>query len=83
MLVNMTIEVQIDKYRKEFNSLLSKYIKQNIGNNTLDKAIKYSLTIGGKRVRPFISSMISKDLGLGKKESFAISYAISSVSVPP
>ena len=75
MLVNMTIEVQIDKYRKEFNSLLSKYIKQNIGNNTLDKAIKYSLTIGGKRVRPFISSMISKDLGLGKKESFAISLA--------
>ena len=71
----MKIEVQMNRYRKEFNSLLNKYIKQNIGNNTLDRAIKYSLTIGGKRVRPFISSLISKDLGLSKKESFAISLA--------
>ena len=71
----MKIELQMDNYRKKFNYLLNNYIKENIGNHTLDKAIKYSLTIGGKRVRPFISSLISKDLGLSNKESFAISLA--------
>ena len=71
----MKIELQMDNYTKKFNYLLNNYIKENIGNHTLDKAIKYSLTIGGKRVRPFISSLISKDLGLTNKESFAISLA--------
>ena len=45
----MKIELQMDNYRKKFNYLLNNYIKENIGNHTLDKAIKYSLTIGGKK----------------------------------
>ena len=34
---------------KNFNISLKDYIDKNIGNDQLDKAIKYSLTIGGKK----------------------------------
>ncbi len=72
----MKIQDEINEFRKNFNISLKNYIDKNIGNDQLDKAIKYSLTIGGKRIRPFIVKKISDLLKLSSKECIALSLSV-------
>ena len=59
---------------KDFNKDLKVFLIK-IFQDQLDKAIKYSLTIGGKRIRPFIVKKISDLLKLSSKELLQIALA--------
>lgn len=51
----MTLNEQINVSRKRVESFLTKYFEQeHFTDPTLQKAMHYSLTIGGKRLRPFL-----------------------------
>ena len=57
------------EFNKKINDLT--YI-----DKTLEKAVKYSLTAGGKRIRPVLMLMVSDVLGVDKKEVMPFAIAV-------
>lgn len=69
-----------DKYN-EYKSLFELEFNKKINelcyvDKTLEKAVKYSLTIGGKRVRPVLMLMVADVLGVDKREVMPFAIAI-------
>ncbi|WP_067140034.1 polyprenyl synthetase family protein [Oceanivirga salmonicida] len=62
-------------FEKELNNLLKKYE----ANNVLYEAFKYSLTVGGKRVRPMLILLMAKSLGKDYTKVIDIALAIELV----
>lgn len=64
----MKIESYMEAQKNSFNKDLKKYISKFPKSNVLSKAIWYSLSNGGKRIRPILLRESSKALGLKKAE---------------
>ena len=62
----MKIEKYISSQRKSFNIDLKSFFKKYSTNNILQVAMWYSLSNGGKRLRPIILAEVSKAIGLKK-----------------
>jgi geranylgeranyl diphosphate synthase type II len=69
-----------DKYN-EYKDLFELEFNKKINDltyvdKTLEKAVKYSLTAGGKRLRPVLMLMVSDVLGVDKREVMPFAIAI-------
>tara|TARA_B110001454_G_scaffold202208_1_gene209153 strand:+ start:1491 stop:2309 length:819 start_codon:yes stop_codon:yes gene_type:complete len=64
----------IDQFNKRFDLFLSKHILNK--DNQLSKAIHYSIFSGGKRFRPFLISVMSKELGLPSNITMHLSTSV-------
>ncbi|MDG2445975.1 MAG: polyprenyl synthetase family protein [Thermodesulfobacteriota bacteirum] len=62
----MNIATSMINSKKEIDAWIKEYLNQINLNSKLKKAIVYSVTNGGKRIRPFLTSSLSKDLKLKK-----------------
>lgn len=70
----------MDKYllekREIINNNLEKYLIKNASNNEFDNMLKYSLLLGGKRIRPIIMYILAdiykKDYSMIEKEAISI-----------
>lgn len=62
-----------DLFEVEFNKKINEL---NYVDKTLEKAVKYSLTAGGKRIRPVLILMIADVLGVDKQEVMPFALAI-------
>lgn len=62
----MTIEQQLADFQQDFNQQLIAYLKSlPLGHSdTLLEAMQYSLTNGGKRIRPFLMALIADTLNV-------------------
>ena len=63
----MMIEKYISTQRKLFNSDLKSFFDNYKTSNILQTAMWYSLSNGGKRLRPILLAEVAKSLGLNKK----------------
>ena len=74
----MNIATSMINSKKEIDAWIKEYLNQINLNSKLKKAIVYSVTNGGKRIRPFLTSSLSKDLKLKKtiykRASIAIEF---------
>ena len=73
--MEMNIKEILKNYPKDFDKDLKVFLNKEILRTKLDKAIKYSLTIGGKRIRPVIVRLVSESLGLKKRDYKQIALA--------
>ncbi len=69
-----------DKYN-EYKELFELEFNKKVNDlsyvdKTLEKAVKYSLTAGGKRIRPVLMLMVSDVLGVDKREVMPFAIAI-------
>lgn len=64
----MMIEKYISAQRKLFNSDLKSFFDNYKTSNILQTAMWYSLSNGGKRLRPILLAEVAKSLGLNKKK---------------
>ncbi len=62
-----------DLFEVEFNKKINDL---NYVDKTLEKAVKYSLTAGGKRIRPVLMLMVADVLGVDKQEVMPFALAI-------
>ncbi len=65
----------LKSYAVDFDKDLKVFLNKKILRTKLDKAIKYSLTIGGKRIRPIIVRLVSESLELKKSDYKNIALA--------
>ena len=66
-----------NEYKQLFELEFNKKIDElYYADKTLEKAVKYSLTIGGKRVRPVLMLMVADVLGVDKREVMPFAVAI-------
>lgn len=73
--MKMNIKEILKSYALDFDKDLKVFLNKKIFRTKLDRAIKYSLTIGGKRIRPVIVRLISESLGLKKSDYKQIALA--------
>jgi len=73
--MEMNIKEILKSYALDFDKDLKVFLNKEISEAKLDKAIKYSLTIGGKRIRPVIVRLVSESLGLKKRDYKQIALA--------
>ena len=71
----MNIKEILKSYALDFDKDLKVFLNKKISKTKLDRAIKYSLTIGGKRIRPLIVRLVSESLGLKKSDYKQIALA--------
>jgi len=71
----MMIEKYISNQRKTFNSDLKSFFDTYKTSNLLQSAMWYSLSNGGKRLRPIILAEVSKALGLKKSDYLNLTLA--------
>ena len=71
----MNIKEILKSYALDFDKDLKVFLNKKISKTKLDRAIKYSLTIGGKRIRPVIVRLVSESLGLKKSDYKQIALA--------
>ena len=58
-----------DEYLKEFNSILNKFCENlNCRPEILNKSLRYSLELGGKRLRPVLAFAVGDLLGVKREE---------------
>lgn len=77
----MNIDVKLNGYIDRFNLKLTEYlstIKKDVPKTLFD-AIEYSLTPGGKRVRPVLCYMVSEVLGVNLEEVDYFALAIEMI----
>ena len=73
--MKMNIKEILKSYALDFDKDLKVFLNKKISRTKLDRAIKYSLTIGGKRIRPVIVRLVSESLGLKKSDYKQIALA--------
>ena len=73
--MEMNIKGILKNYALDFDKDLKVFLNKKIFRTKLDRAIKYSLTIGGKRIRPVIVRLVSESLGLKKSDYKQIALA--------
>ena len=73
--MEMNIKGILKNYALDFDKDLKVFLNKKISRTKLDQAIKYSLTIGGKRIRPVIVRLVSESLGLKKSDYKQIALA--------
>lgn len=73
--MKMNIKEILKNYALDFDKDLKVFLNKKISRTKLDRAIKYSLTIGGKRIRPVIVRLVSESLGLKKSDYKQIALA--------
>lgn len=73
--MKMNIKEILKNYALDFDKDLKVFLNKKIFITKLDRAIKYSLTIGGKRIRPVIVRLVSESLGLKKSDYKQIALA--------
>ena len=73
--MKMNIKEILKSYALDFDKDLKVFLNKKIFRTKLDRAIKYSLTIGGKRIRPVIVRLVSESLGLKKSDYKQIALA--------
>ena len=73
--MEMNIKGILKNYALDFDKDLKVFLNKKISRTKLDRAIKYSLTIGGKRIRPVIVRLVSESLGLKKSDYKQIALA--------
>ena len=66
--MKMNIKEILKSYALDFDKDLKVFLNKKISRTKLDQAIRYSLTIGGKRIRPVIVRLVSESLGLKKSD---------------
>jgi|TARA_E500000331_G_scaffold33539_1_gene27918 geranylgeranyl diphosphate synthase type II len=73
--MEMNIKEILKNYALDFDKDLKVFLNKRILRTKLDLAIRYSLTIGGKRIRPVIVRLVSESLGLKKSDYKQIALA--------
>jgi len=73
LIMNLIKEIDLNK--KKFDLEVLNFLKNNLNSDNLDQAIKYSVTNGGKRIRPYLVNKICKLLKIKKSHQIAISIA--------
>lgn len=73
--MKMNIKEILKNYALDFDKDLKVFLNKKNFRTKLDRAIKYSLTIGGKRIRPVIVRLVSESLGLKKSDYKQIALA--------
>ena len=65
----MNFNEKYDEYLKEFNSILNKFCENlNCRPEILNKSLRYSLELGGKRLRPVLAFAVGDLLGVKRAE---------------
>lgn len=65
----MNFNEKYDEYLKEFNSILNKFCENlNCRPEILNKSLRYSLELGGKRLRPVLAFAVGDLLGVKREE---------------
>lgn len=75
----MDVNERLNIYAEEFNSILNKFCNGlNCKPNILEDSLKYSLQIGGKRIRPALMFAAGDLLGVERKklENFALAIEL-------
>ena len=72
----LKIERFITEFAKEFDESFINLLPSNKYSLKLYKAMKYSISVGGKRLRPLFLMEISKIFGVNKKMAFRAAAAI-------
>lgn len=75
----MDVNERLNKYADEFNSILNKFCNGlNCQPKILEDSLKYSLQIGGKRIRPALMFAAGELLGVERKklEKFALAIEL-------
>ena len=75
----MEINKLIDLNKLIFDKFYNHLLQEKLDKSLLAKAIKYSSTKGGKRIRAFLVSQASKIVGLSSINSLLISSSIESI----
>ncbi|MER2493079.1 (2E,6E)-farnesyl diphosphate synthase [Catenovulum sediminis] len=77
----MTIESDIKKFQAEFNQTLAELFQQIPADRSpiLHQAMLYSLTNGGKRVRPYLMSLVAQALGISTQTIIPAAIALECI----
>ena len=77
----MKIEKYISNQRKLFNKDLKFFFDSYKASNILQQAMWYSLSNGGKRLRPILLAEVSKTLGIKKSDYLNMMLATELIPV--
>jgi len=75
----MLINTLINDYKIEFDKFYLKLLKSKLNNSILSKAMIYGSMNGGKRIRPFLLSQVSKIAKAKKNQYFRLGASIESI----
>ncbi|MDC0226694.1 polyprenyl synthetase family protein [Alphaproteobacteria bacterium] len=75
----MSLNILINKHKKEFDLFYKDLLKSNLSKDQLSKAMTYGSINGGKRIRPFLVNIFSNLYNIKKKQFLRISAAIESI----
>ncbi len=75
----MEIKTLIDQHKSKFDKFYKKLLHKRLDRSLLSKAMRYSSTNGGKRIRAFLISQSSKIVNLSSRNSMIISASIESI----
>jgi geranylgeranyl pyrophosphate synthase len=75
----MKIKNLINLHKKKFDYFYKNFLISHLSKDLLSKAMIYASMNGGKRIRPFLTSIFSQSCGLKIKNSLYLSAAIESI----
>ena len=75
----MKLNNQIKSHKKKFDYFYKKFLNDHLSNDLLSKAMIYASMNGGKRIRPFLTSIFSNISNLNSKSSLYLCVAIESI----
>ncbi len=75
----MHLNILINSQKKKFDTFYNNLLKKNLTKDQLSKAMLYGSMNGGKRIRPFLIDIFSKQAKIKKKCSLLISAAVESI----
>ena len=75
----MKLNKQINAHKRNFDHFYKNFITNHLSKDLLSKAMIYASINGGKRIRPFLTSIFSESCKLRKKNSLYLSIAIESI----
>jgi Geranylgeranyl pyrophosphate synthase len=75
----MHLNILINSQKKKFDTFYNNLLKKNLTKDQLSKAMLYGSMNGGKRIRPFLIDIFSRQAKIKKKYSLLISAAVESI----
>jgi len=73
------INISIEKHRIKFNKYFKKLLFSHVSNDKLSKAMLYSTSNGGKRIRPYLINIFSNISNLPITNSYNLAAAVECI----
>ncbi len=78
----MSIQAELEHFQLDFNQALAEVMEQMLPGNiapTLHEAMKYSVSNGGKRLRPFLIHLMAQSLELNMQDLLPAAVALECI----